>query len=568
VIAKLKLRKITNLFFNNTRWLERQQNSILSAAAIITLANVISSLSGLVRERLLIANYFSSEAGQRAYEAFQVAFQIPDLLFQLIVLGALSAAFIPVFTKYKKQSEQEAFKVSASVMNILLLIFAVISIIVFIFSKQITAYRTGGAFTQRQIQIAANLTRMMLFAQFFFAISNFLTGILQSYQRFIIPSLAPIFYNVGIVAGVFLLSPQLGIYAAGAGVILGAFLHTIIQVPYVKRLGYRFHLILNFRHPGVKELFSLIPLRVLTLSLTELQNLALGFFATSIGNLSFVVVKLALRLMAIPIRLFGVPISQASLPFLSQESTDQQLDRFRQLVIQSLNQISFLAFPASVLLLILRIPIVRLVFGTHNFPWRKTVMTGRVVAVIAISVAAQAMVQLLIRAFHALKDTMTPFLIIAATVVVYLGLSWLFVFQLDWGVLGIAWATSLVAFFELLLFLILLENKIHHLFLRKKFLVKQAKIITAAFLMAVFLYLPFRIFDELIFDTSKTGELIALTVTTSTIGLLVYLYFSMLFDVEELQYFVNLINRFGSWQRPLAATEEVVIDSGSEGDDI
>jgi putative peptidoglycan lipid II flippase len=563
-----KLPKISKLFFNNTKWLEKKQNSILSAAVIITLANIASSISGLIRERLLISSYFNTEASQKAYEAFQVAFQVPDMLFQHIILGALSAAFIPIFTKYKKKSKKEAYKVSNSVMNILLLLFLIVSIVVFIFAEGITAYRTGGAFTQRQIDIAANLTRIMLFAQFFFAISNFMTGILQSYQRFIVPALAPVFYNFGILLGVFLFSSQFGIYAAGLGVIIGAFLHMFIQIPYVSRLGYQFSFSIKFKHPGVKELFRLIPLRVLTLSLTELQNLALGFFATSIGNLSFVVIKLALRLMAIPIRLFGVPISQASLPFLSQESTDKKLKRFKKLVLQSINQISFLAFPASVLLLILRIPIVRLVFGTHNFPWRKTVMTGRVVAIIALSVGAQAMVQLLIRAFHALKDTLTPFLIIAATVFSYLAFSWFFVFRLDSDVLGIAWSTTLVAFLELALFLFFLERKVSGLFLRKSFILKQIKIITSSFLMAVFLYLPFRIFDELIFDTTKTVELIALTVTTSTIGLLVYVYFSALFDVEELGYFIKMINRFGSWKKPLAETEEVVIDSGSDRDDI
>lgn len=562
------LPKISELFFKNTRWLEKKQNSILSAALIITVANVASSLSGLIRERLLISTYFGSEASQKAYEAFQLAFQVPDTLFQLIILGALSAAFIPIFTKYKKKSEQEAFKVSSSVMNILLLIFLVISVVVFIFADPITAQRTGGEFTQRQIQIAANLTRLMLVAQFFFAVSNFMTGILQSYQRFIIPALSPIFYNLGILLGVFTLSSRFGIYAAGIGVIMGAFLHMIIQIPYVLRLGYRYKLVFNFTHHGVKELFNLIPLRVLTLGLSEVQNLALGFFATSIGNLSFVVIKLALRLVAIPIRLFGVPISQASLPFLSQESTDRQLEKFKSLVVQSINQIAFLAFPASVLLLILRLPIVRLVFGTHNFPWQKTLMTGRAVAIIALSIGAQAMVQLLIRAFHALKDTLTPFFVIAGVVATYLGLCWWFVFQLDIGVLGLAWASAVVALIELVLFLGLLEHKVGGIFWDKEFILSQVKMLISSFLMAVFLYLPYRILDELVFNTTRTVELVALTVTTSTIGILVYLYFSMLFDVKEIKYLVRMVNKFGSWQQPLAKSEEVLIEGGAERDDI
>ncbi len=560
--------KISKLIIKNTRWLEKKQNSILSAALIITVANVASSISGLIRERWLISSYFGQPASERAYEAFQIAFQIPDLLFQLIILGAVSAAFIPVFTKYKKKSLKQATIVSSSVMNILLLIFFLFSVLVFIFAEPITAWRTGGAFTQRQIQIAANLTRVMLVAQMFFAISNFLTGILQAYQRFIVPALAPVLYNLGILLGVYLFSAQIGIYAAGIGVIIGAFLHMFIQVPFALRVGFEFKPIIHWRHPGVKELFSLIPLRVLTLGISELQNLALAFFATSIGNLSFVVIKLALRLMAIPIRLFGVPISQASLPFLSEETADKNLPKFKSLVLQSLNQISFLALPASILLLILRIPIVRLVFGTDNFPWEKTVMTGKVVAIIAVSIAAQAMVQLLVRAFHALKDTLTPFLVMLGTVLTFLLVCWALVFIFKASVLGIAVATSLAAFIELGLFIGLLEHKVKDLFLNKEFLLTQTKMIIASFLMAVFLYLPFKIFDELVFDTSKTVELIALSITTSTIGLLVYVYFSVLLGVKEFDNFINMIAKFGKWQKPLAKSEEVLIETGADGDEI
>ncbi len=564
----IQFHKIAKIFLRNTQWLEKKQDSILSAALIITAANILSSLSGLIRERFLISSYFNTEASQRAYEALQLAFQVPDMLFQLIIIGALSAAFIPIFTKYRAKNEEEAFKISANVINILLLIFAVVSTIVFIFAEQITAARTGGAFTADQIRIAANLTRVMLLAQFFFAISNFLTGILQSYQRFIVPAIAPILYNLGIILGVFFLKNQFGIYAAGLGVILGALLHMIVQLPYVFRLGFKFQFSFNFRHSGIKEMFSLMPPRVLTIGISELKNLALGFFATSIGNLSFVIIRLALKLMAIPIRLLGVPISQASLPFLSEQTSGTKIEKFRTLVIQSINQISFLAMPAGVLLLILRIPIVRLVFGAQNFPWRTTVMTSRVLAIIAISIALQAMGQLLIRAFYALEDTATPFYITSFSTIVYLFLSWLLVFVLEISIIGIAWATTAAAMVETILFFLMLEKKVRHMFLNRDFIIVQLKIICCSFLMAVFLYLPFRIFDELIFDTSKTIELIALTVTTSTIGLLVYIYFSILLDVKELKIFTSLLGRFGKGQKLLAKSGEMWIDSGTDGEDI
>lgn len=557
--------RFPNLFKSNNNWLEKQQTSILSAAVIITIANIGSSLSGLLRQRLLIGSFFNTQESREAFEALLVAFQIPDFLFQLIILGALSAAFIPIFTSLKKKDEKEAFAMSAVIINILLIVFAICSAVAFIFAEPLTALRTGDAFTPSQIQIAANLTRIMLLAQTFFAISSFFSAMLQSYQRFIIPSIAPILYNVGIVLGVYLLHPWLGIYSAGAGVVIGAFMHMIIQLPLVLKLGFRFRWSFNIEKIGVKRLFKLIPARVLTIGVTEIQNLSLGFFATSLGNLSFVVIRLATTLITIPIRLFGVPISQASLPFLSEESEEQNVDRFKNLVIQSLNQIAFFAFPASVLILILRIPIVRLAFGTSNFPWPTTLQTGWVVAIISLSITAQAMVQLLIRAFHAMKDTKTPLLVTLCTVGAYLIGSAATVYFTNWGIIGIAIVTTVVAFIELFLFVFLLNNRIPT-FNTTDFWVPQFKMIIASFLMAVFLYLPFRILDELIFNTTKTIELIALTLTTGTIGMMVYIYFAALFSIKELTLISSMLNSIGIFKKPLQPTSEVIVETSVEDD--
>lgn len=559
------LKSLPKLFTSNANWLEKQQSTILSAAAIITIANVGSSISGLVRQRLLIGSFFGTQESREAFEALLVAFQIPDFLFQLIVLGALSAAFIPIFASLKKKSEKEAFEMSAVIINILLLVFLVSSAFVFIFAEPLTDMRTGDAFTPSQITTAANLTRIMLVAQMFFAVSSFFSAMLQSFQRFIIPSIAPILYNIGIVLGVYLFAPWLGIYSAGVGVVLGAFMHMIIQLPLIWKLGFRFRWSFNIRKQGVKELFSLIPARVVTIGVTEIQNLSLGFFATTLGNLSFVVIRLATTLITIPIRLFGVPISQASLPFLSEESEDQNVDRFRNLVVQSLNQIAFLAFPASILILILRIPIVRLAFGTHNFPWPTTVQTGWAVAVISLSITAQAMVQLLIRSFHALKDTKTPLYITLYTVVLYVLGNAAVIYLTSWGVIGIAVVTSLVAFIELFLFVFCLNKRVPT-FNTKDFWLPQFKMIVASFLMAIFIYLPFRILDELIFNTTRTIELIGLTLTTGTIGMLVYIYFAALFEIKELSIISHVLNSFGLWKKSLKRTPEVLVETSVEDD--
>lgn len=558
---------LVKIFNSNGKWLEKKQNSILSAALVITLANIFSSVFGLWRERVLINQFFSTDSSQRAYEAFQVAFQIPDMLFQLIIMGALAASFIPLFTELKKKDEAQAFRFTSIVMNWVLLLFIFFSVLAFIFAEPITSFRTGLKFTPEQVEIAVKLTRLMLFAQIFFAISNFLTGVLQAYQRFVAPALAPIFYNLGIMLGTVFLSHYFGIYAAGLGVLLGAFLHMAIQFPLVWKMGFRFRFDFDLKFPSVKRLFTLMPPRFLTVGVTEFQNLAMGFFATTIGDLSFVVVKLATRLMTLPIRFFGVPISQASLSFLSEESAWQNREKFNRLLLQSLNQIAFFAMPASVLLLILRVPIVRLIFGTYNFPWKTTVLTGKVVAIIAISITAQAMVQLLLRAFHALKDTKTPFIITLITVLAYLLVSYFSVYVFSLDVLGLGLAISLAAFLELALFLFLLNKKIS-CFSFQDFWLPQLKILAASFLMAVFLYLPFKILDEVVFDTSRTIDLIALTISTASVATLVYLYFSVLFDVKELVYFGNIFKKFGKWKEAIEDSSEVMVGGSNNNDEL
>ena len=546
----------------NARWLEKQQTTILSAALVITTANILSSLSGLIRERSLISAFFNTPQSQLELEAFQLAFQVPDALFQLIVLGALSAAFIPIFIRLKKKNTEDAFCMTSVVMNWLLVAFGLVSLVIFIWARPITLWRTGSGFTSSQVDVVVTATRIMLFAQMLFAISNFFSGILQSYRRFIIPAVAPILYNLGIIIGALSLKNTFGIQAASIGVVIGAFLHMFIQLPFVVKLGFRWKPLFGLHTKGVKELFKLMPPRVMSYTLNEFQKLILGFLTTSIGGLSFFSIRLAMKLMVIPIRLFGVPIGQASLSFLAHESDHK--NRFRQTLVQSIHQVSFLAVPAAVLLLILRVPIVRLVFGTKNLPWSTTLLISKAVIFLALSVAAQAIVQLIVRAFHALEDTFTPFLVTTVTVATWAVTSAVGVFYFNQQTVFLAVTIAVTAFVELGLFLVFLEKKIKKI-ITPLFFWHELKIVAAGFLMAVFLYLPFRILDELVFDTTKTVELIALTVTTATIGGLVYVYFSALFDIPELVLLtkvVNLIKRKKT--KALPPPTEIMVDVTSD----
>src|SRR3989344_1170188 len=258
----LVISHMRQLFQNGQSLFVRRQNNILSAAAVIMATYGLSHLLGLLRTRLLISYFFASKSS--LLDVYYAAFVIPDSIFQLLIIGSLSAAFIPVFTRLLSADEKNAWNVASSSLNLILSLFSIISVLIFIFASPLSRLIAPG-FTPGQISIMASLLRVMLAAQFFFSISGFLTGMIQSHQRFLIPALAPLVYNLGIIFGIVFLSPTLGILGPALGVVLGAFLHMLIQIPLALRLGFRFTLSFDFGHPSVREILRLLPPRAASL---------------------------------------------------------------------------------------------------------------------------------------------------------------------------------------------------------------------------------------------------------------------------------------------------------------
>ena len=535
----------------------RQQNHILSAATVIGLASFLSGIFGLIKTRLLLSHFSATPALKSILDAYWVALRLPELVFQLLVIGALSAAFIPVFSKYWQKDPRESYRISSSVMNLILLIFLVLSVIIFIFARPFNDAITSVQFTSAQLDLAVNLTRIMIFAQLFFAVSNFLTGIIQAQQRFLVPALSPVVYNLGIIAGIVFLTPMIGIYGAAIGVLLGAFLHFLIQLPLALRLGFTYRPVIDLTHPGVRDMFRLMPPRTLAISVSQLELSAMVYFATALSAGSLTILQIAQQLMVAPLRLFSIPIGQASLPFLAKDTAQDDLINFRHTLITSLRQILFLAFPAAMLLIILRIPLVRIVYGTKQFPWATTLLTGKTVAILSLSLFAQAAIHLLIRAFYALHNTKTPFFIALGTVILNILLAYFSVFYWHAGVLGLAASLSLSTLIQFLLLTVTLAHRLPSLFDRSFFL-GLAQMLLATFVMGIFLWVPMRLLDRFVFDTTRVINLILLTITAGLTGTGVYLGLSYWLKLPELSAFLTLAHRIGSWHKVLQETEEVL----------
>jgi len=530
--------------------LNRKSSSILSAATIIAASFLLSAFLGLIRNRLLAARFFGGLEGN--LDVYFAAFIIPDTVFQLLVVGAVSAAFIPIYQGYLKRSARKAnFMANVALTSVTTILF-VLSILIAIFARplsQVLSHYTGS-----QLDLMVNLIRLMSIAQIFFAISSFLTGVLQAHRRFLVPAIAPLFYNLGTILGILILTPFLGIYAAAIGVIFGAFLHVVVQLPSAFHTGYFPKIRFRLKHKGVLHMLRLMPPRTMSLALIQVERIVSLNLASALSAGSFTIFNFARQVYVLPISLFGVSLGQASFPTLAEEALNEDQTKFAETLAKTILQIFFFCLPAAILILVLRIPIVRIIFGAKNFPWEATLLTGKALAVFSLSIAPQAAVQLLTRAFYAKKDTRTPLIINIATLVLFVVSAYMFTHSFSWGVLGMSLSMSLSNALNFLILYLVIRPTIPSLGISKEII----KMLFVSVLTAFALWIPMRLLDQFVFDTTRTVPLLILTAIVSLIGLTVYFGLAYLLKVKQFSDVTTLFGKLGNWRQVLVETDEVI----------
>lgn len=527
-----------------------RQTSILSGAAVIMATVLLSKVLGLIRDRLL-AHVFTPDK----IDIFWSAFGLPDLIFQIVILGALSVAFIPVFTEHlEKKGKSETLEMARATLNAFFCIFLVAAVLIFIFAQPLVSlFIAPGYSLDRQLQVVS-LTRIMLFGQIILVFGAFFTGILHSFQRFLIAAFAPVLYNLGIILGIVFLSASEGIKGASYGVIIGAVLHSAVQLPLVYALGFRFKFPIKLFHKGVKEIMQLMSIRTLGLAaeqINEKVGIALASLA-AVGSVTYL--TFAQHLQVVPIGLFGATLAQAALPVLSSERSRGRLEEFKVTLLTTMHQILFLTLPATAILIVIRIPVVRLVFGASQFNWEATVLTGLTVANLAIGLSAQSISLLLVRGFYAMKDTKTPVVVSLLVVTLNIALSFYFIKVLKMDVWSIGLANSISALLSSILLFWTLHFKVGK-FELSKVLVPLAKMLMATVIMGVALYVPIKLLDQVIFDTTRTINLLILTGISSVFALSVYVILVWFMKVRELSTYVELLKKIGSFQSKLKSKE-------------
>lgn len=518
----------------------KKQRSVGSAAFILASMVLTSRILGLLRDRMLASRFAPDELG-----VYFAAFRLPNLLFELLVMGAITSAFIPVFTKYlTHHHDGDGWKITSTLINLTMGILVLFAIPFLLFTPQISRFLTPG-FTDTQIDQMVIFTRFMIVFQLVpLLVGNFFTGILQSFQLFIIPALAPVIYNVGIIIGIVLLAPSLGLMAPVVGVGIGAFLFMVIQIPLVFFLGYRYSVKLYPRHAGVTQVLKLMGPRTLGLAVSQIDTTVDLILASLLGARMVTIFNFAQHLQQLPVGLFGTTIAQAALPTLSVSTAKEDRGAFERVIRTGVHQILFFILPVSAIFIVLRIPIVRLVFGASRFDWEATVLTGMTLSMFSFSLFAQAISQVLARGFYALYDSRTPVVVGIFTIAINTFTSVFFIQKLHLPIWSLGLSTSLASITNVIILFMLLDRKING-FNRAQFFLPPIKMAIAAGVTAIMLYIPLKLLDQLVFDTTRTFGLILLTGTAGGAGLVTYSFLSWVFGINEVQSFFQLLKKVG-----------------------
>ncbi len=458
--------------------LNGQAKTITSAAVIIGAASLASKLLGVFRDRVL-AGLFGAE---RTLDIYYTSFRIPDLVFNLLVLGTLSAGFIPIFTEYIKKDSKEAWKIVNNLLTLMLFgLIAVCGILIF-FTPFIVKFLAPG-FSQQELETTSNLARIMFLSPILLGIAGIFGSMLQSFRQFLVFSLAPIMYNIGIIIGAIFFTPSMGIYGLGWGVVLGAFFHMLVQIPSVLWLGYRPRIDFTFIREGVRKILIMMVPRTLSLIINQINLVVVTIIGSTLQEGSITIFNFANNIQSVPLVIFGVSYAIAVFPTLSEYSNHKE--KFIENFSLTLRQILFFVIPASALLIILRAQIVRALLGSGRFDWNDTVLTMNTLAIFSTSLFAQCLIHLFSRAFFAKKDSMTPFIVgvISSALNIILSILFIKIFFKS-QVEGLALAFSISSIINLLLLWIVLKIRIGDIDEARIF-ASTVKIAIASFCMAL-----------------------------------------------------------------------------------
>lgn len=514
---------------------------IAGAAGIMMAAILASRLLGLVRNAVI-----SYQFGQKYWaDVYFGAFQIPDLLFFLIAGGALSSAFIPVFTEYiTKGREKEAWHIFSTVACVMFVVVSGFVLLGEIFAAPLMHLVNPG-FSPQKAADTVPLTRIVLPAQICFFLGGLLMGTQQAWQMFLIPALGPIIYNLGIILGGLLLAPWLGVAGLCWGALCGAIAGNFaLQLWAVRRMGMVFHVSFNWKHPDVMKVWKLMLPVVLGVALPQVSIWINRAFASRLGDGPVAALNNANQFMQVPLGIFAQAMAVAIFPTLSAQAAQQQFAQMRATASQGMRVLLFLTIPSSVFMIVLATPIVQFLLEGGKYGPDDTALAASALVYYCIGIFAWSGQSILSRSFYALQDSRTPVVIGTGITFLFIPMNWLFMDTLRMGIRGLALATTVAASLHMFVMLGVLRRRLGGIE-GHKMAASVGKTLVATGVGGAVCWMTRQVVTALLASHGMPVKLHAMVVLMSggLAGMGVYLLCTILLRMEEVRWVAGLLQR-------------------------
>ena len=501
-----------------------QRLNVKLAATILAGSTLLSSLLGFFRDRLLNSAYMPSENGALAgypvgLDAYTAAFMVPDFMFAVLVSGALSVTFIPVFNeRWVKGNKQSAWQISSSMINFMALITMAASVLIIIFADPLMKYLIAPGLSESGHALAVSMMQVIAVNPFIFAVAAVIASIQQAVGRFMFCALAPMLYNVGIIigtvwftGGVNLFGWQIfdgGIMGVALGVVLGSFLQLIVSAVGLAGLGFDYNFKIYWRNKGFRKVLSLLPARSVDQGMDYVVSLVEVNLASRLADGTVRAYQQALTLHMMPINLIGVAISNTAFPQLTEHLGEGRNDLFQKDLRSLLRIIFWMALPVSVVIFFTRGYVVHFIRNGGNQ------LIAGILGCLVVAILFRTIYHMAARAFYARQDTKTPLYISIFSITLNIILAIILSMVLKMGAYGLAWAQSTVAVLEVVVLLAVMNRQMPKLFdmtfVRAIFKMILAGIVTGVVCYIGVLVLPFRYHDDSFFSAFPKFVIISL----------------------------------------------------------
>ena len=510
----------------------------LAQTATLMMALIfLSRILGFVRLRA------AAEVFGRTWhtDAFNAAFVIPDLMYFLLVGGALSSAFIPVFTSYlARGDEDEAWIVASSFLNATFLGLVALTGLGIMFSPQLAplvAYK----FTGEQLKLLIHLMRIMFPAVFFTALAGLAVGVLNSYQKFILPVTGPIIYNIGIILGAYLLGPKIGIAGMAIGTVAGAIANFTLQLVQLWPWKGRYQLKIDWHHPGMGQILHLMLPAVISLSIAQVNLIISQNLASGLAKGTITALQIANRLMQFPLGVFAMGISQVIFPTMTRQAARGEWEVFRNTFSRGLRSIFLITIPSAAGLLALGEPVIRLLFEAGEFGPSDTRATAYALFFFAPGLVALSGTQLLTRIYYSLQDTRTPVKVGIQAIIMNTLLSLAFLKFTSLGYGGLALAYSITNIANMTSYTLRLRKRMGSID-GTRILATIIKSSTASAFMGLAVYYLAQHIGQLVDLATTRGRALQVMVPVA-VGALIYLVLAIAFRMEEIKVLQDMIKK-------------------------